>query len=69
MLDSNAVAGALVSANSVIDKLELETGIAKSERDFLADYQSKLGAGPTRKDEDMHFLRIFKRWALHIHKQ
>jgi len=69
MLNTNDVAGALVAENGPIDKLELETGIAKSDRTWLGVYQAKLAAGPTRKDEDMRFLKLFMRWALHIHKQ
>lgn len=69
MLNTNAVAVVMVEANKLIDKLELETGIPKGDRTFLAAYQTKLAAGPTRKDEDLRFLSIFRRWALDIHKQ
>ncbi|HUV12029.1 MAG TPA: hypothetical protein VMY18_00230, partial [Acidobacteriota bacterium] len=62
MLDTNAVAVALVAGNGVVDKLELETGLPKSDTTFLGVYQAKLAAGPTRKDEDMHFIKILTRW-------
>ena len=69
MDNSNAVAVVMVEADKLIDKLELETGIALGDRTFLGVYQAKLAAGPTRKDEDVLFFDICKRWALHIHKQ
>ena len=69
MLNSNAVAVALVVGDGVIDKLELETIIPKSERIWLGVYQAKLAAGPTRKDEDDRVLGIFRTWAIHRHKQ
>jgi len=69
MLNTNAVAVVMVEAAKLIDKLELETGIPLGDRTFLATYQAKLAAGPTRKDEDMLFIDIFRNWALNIHKQ
>ncbi len=69
MDNSNAVAVVMVEGDKLIDKLELETGIPQGDRQFLAAYQTKLGAGFTRKDEDMLFISIFKNWALNIQKQ
>lgn len=69
MLNTNAVATVMVAADGFIDKLELETSIPKGDRDFLAAYQAKLAAGPTRKDEDDLFFTIARRWAIHLHKQ
>lgn len=69
MLNTNAVAVALVAVDGPIDKLELETIIPASDRAWLAVYQAKLAAGPTRKDEDMRFARLLERWAVHMHKQ
>ncbi len=69
MLNSNAVAVVMVEGDKLIDKLILETGIPQGDRTFLGVYKAKLAAGPTRKDEDMLFIDIFKRWSLHIHKQ
>ncbi len=69
MKNDNAVAVALVAGDGVIDKLELETGIPLGDRTFLASYQAKLGAAPTRIDEDMLLISIFKNWALNIQKQ
>lgn len=68
MNNSNLVAVALCAGNGVIDKLELETSITISDREFLAAYQAKLAAKPTRRDEDMRFMEIITRWALHLHK-
>jgi hypothetical protein len=50
------------------DKLELETTIPKGDRTFLANYQAKLAAGPTRKDEDELFFKIFREWGMFRHK-
>jgi len=69
MLNTNAVAVALCAADGVIDKLELETSIPVSERTWLGTYQTKLGSAPTRKDEDMHLVKILQIWALNRHKQ
>lgn len=68
MLNTNAVAVALVAEDGVIDKLELETKIPQGDRGFLTLYQAKLAAGPTRIDEDLLFLKIFTEWAQHRHK-
>ena len=68
MLNTNAVAVAFVAGNGVIDKLELETSISISDRTFLGVYQTKLGAGLTRKDEDARAIEIFRVWAIHQHK-
>lgn len=69
MLNTNAVAVVMVEAAKLIDKLELETIIPQGDRVFLAEYQAKLAAGPTRKDEDMRFMEIFRQWALFLHVQ
>jgi len=69
MENTNAVAVALVAADGVIDKLELETSIPKSDRTYLGAYQTKLAAGLTRKDEDARVIEIFRVWAIHRHKQ
>ena len=69
MLNTNAVAVALVAGNGVIDKLELETSIPVSDRTFLGVYQTKLAAGLTRKDEDARVIEIFRVWAIQRHKQ
>jgi len=69
MLNTNAVAVVMVEAAKLIDKLELETSITVSDRAFLAVYQTKLAAGPTRKDEDQRFFKIFETWGIHLHKQ
>lgn len=69
MLDTNAVAVVMVEAAKLIDKLELEHSIPLGDRTFLAAYQAKLAAGPTRKDEDELFLKIFREWAIFRHKQ
>lgn len=69
MTHTNAVAGAFVAADGVIDKLELETSIPKSSRDTLAAYQAKLAGGvSTRKDEDRKMLNILSTWMLMRHK-
>lgn len=63
MDNSNAVAGALVAANGVIDKLELATGdVPASDITWLAGYQTKLASGNTRPWEDLKFLGILLHW-------
>ncbi|MCU0521335.1 MAG: hypothetical protein MUF84_11665 [Anaerolineae bacterium] len=65
----NQVAEVMLETAKLIDKLELETGIPKSDRDFLAAYQAKLVADKsTSKDEDGRFCRIFTNWMMNIHK-
>lgn len=69
MKNTNAVAIVMVEGNKLLDKLILETSISVSERTWLGVYKTKLGSAFTRKDEDMRFIEIFSRWALHLHKQ
>ena len=69
MDNSNAVAVALVAGDGVIDKLELETSIPLGDRTWLGVYQTKLGAGFTRIDEDQNLVRILEMWVTHLHKQ
>ena len=68
MTYTNAVAVVMVEANKLIDKLELETSIPKSDRNFLAAYQTKLTSASTRKDEDLHFLDVFSVWMIQRHR-
>jgi len=68
MTYTNAVAVAFVAGDGVIDKLELETSIPKSDRDFLAAYQTKLGSASTKKDEDRRAINIFLTWAIMRHR-
>ena len=69
MTHDNAVAVAIVAADSLIDKLELETSIPKSDRDFLAAYQAKVSGGTSSsKDEDRRMIKIFEVWALQRHR-
>ncbi len=68
MKNDNAVAVALVAGDGVIDKLELETSIPLGDRTWLGVYQTKLGAGFTRIDEDQNLVRIFEMWVTHLHK-
>lgn len=68
MTYTNAVAVALIAGDGVIDKLELETSIPKSDRTFLGTYQTKLGSKSTRKDEDRRFLHILEVWMIQRHK-
>lgn len=65
---TNAVAEVIVEADKLIDKLELETGIPKSDRDFLAAYQTKLDSANTSRAEDIRFIQIFENWVMNIHK-
>ena len=68
MTFSHAIAGVLVAGSGLIDQLELCTEIPKSEREFLAVFQAKLGSKSTRKDEDHHFLQILTDWMIHRHR-
>lgn len=69
MVYDNQVAVVMIEAAKFIDKLELETGIPKSQRDFLAAWQAKLAANKsTSKDEDRKLCWIFQNWILNIHK-
>ena len=68
MTYDNAVSVALIAADGVIDKLELETSIPVSDREFLAAYQAKLASTSSRKDEDKRFLNIFKVWMIQRHR-
>ena len=69
MKTADAVLVALIAGDGVIDKLELALAIPKSDRDFLAAYQTKAGAGNTRIDEDVHVADIYKRYVQFIQKQ
>jgi len=65
----NAVAEVMLEANKLIDKLELETSIPKSDRDFLAAYQARLVANvSTKKFDDGRFCDIFKTWMIQRHR-
>jgi len=65
----NAVAEVMLESDKLIDKLELETSIPKSDRDFLAAYQAKLVANKsTNKSEDARFCDIFKTWMIQRHR-
>jgi len=66
---ADAVLVALIAENGVVDKLELALGIPKGDRDFLAAYQTKGGAGNTRIDEDVLVADILKRYVQFIQKQ
>ena len=68
MINTNAVAVVMVEANKLIDKLELDLSIPQGDRAFLAAYQAKLAAGPTKLWEDLVFIRIFTYWMQHIQK-
>jgi hypothetical protein len=65
----NAVAEVMLEANKLIDKLELETSIPKSDRDFLAAYQARLVANiSTKPSDDARFCDIFKTWMIKRHR-
>ena len=65
----NAVAEVMLENDKLIDKLELETSIPKSDRDFLAAYQATLVANvSTRKSDDGRFCDIFKTWMIQRHR-
>jgi hypothetical protein len=68
MTYTNAVAVALIAANGVIDKLELETNIPVSHRTFLANYQTKLASKSSTKTEDRRFLAVLQVWMIQRHK-
>jgi hypothetical protein len=68
MTYTNAVAVALVAGNGVIDKLELETSIPKTQRTKLAAYQAKLAVKSTTKSEDKIFLNILTQFMILRHK-
>lgn len=69
MTHTNAVAVALVAADGVIDKLELETSIPQTQRTKLAAYQAKLAGGKsTTKSEDKVFLNILQQFVILRHK-
>jgi hypothetical protein len=67
MDNSNAVAGAMVAVNGVIDKLELDTEVLSAEdKRFLAEYQTTLAAGDTKRRDDNRMIHIFKKyWSYH----
>lgn len=69
MKSTDAVLVALIAEDGVVDKLELATAIQKSDRDFLAAYQTKGGAGNTRIDEDVRVAEILKRYVQFTQKQ
>jgi hypothetical protein len=52
----------------VIDKLELETSIPKTQRTKLAAYQAKLAVKSTTKSEDKIFLNILTQFMILRHK-
>ena len=65
----NQVAEVMLENAKLIDKLELETSIPKSDRDFLAAYQATLVANvSTRKSDDGRFCDIFKTWMIRRHR-
>jgi|GEM_PF-1829968 len=65
----NAVAEVMLEDNKLIDKLELETCIPKSDRDFLAAYQAVLVSNvSTKKSDDARFCDIFKTWMIQRHR-
>jgi len=68
MTYTNAVAVALIAGDGVIDKLELETSIPVSDRDFLAAYQTKLGSASSRPSEDERFCKLLTDWMLRRHR-
>lgn len=69
MTHTNAVAVAIVAADGLIDKLELETNIPVTHRTVLATYQAKLAGGKsTTKTEDRRFLHILDVWMIQRHK-
>ncbi len=68
MTYTNAVAAALVAADGVIDKLELETNVPVTHRTFLATYQAKLAVKSTTKSDDRRFLNILSVWMIQRHK-
>ena len=69
MVSTDAVLVALIAADGVVDKLELALALPKSDRDFLAAYQTKGGAGNTRIDEDVHVVEILMRYVQFVQKQ
>lgn len=68
MTYTNAVAAAFIAENGVIDKLEDETSIPKSDRDFLAALQTKLGSTSSRPSEDERLCKILTDWMLRRHR-
>lgn len=65
----NAIAEVMLETDKLIDKLELETSIPKSDRDFLAAYQAQLVADvSTSKAQDGRFCDIFKTWMIMRHR-
>jgi len=69
MHKDNAVAVVLIAADGVIDKLELDTQICISDRNFLAMYQTGLATKNSRPAHDLRFADILKRWMQHIQKE
>ena len=65
----NAVAVVMAEANKFIDKLELETSIPLSDREFLAVWQAKiLASASTKKTEDIRLAKIFETWLIRRHR-
>ena len=65
----NAVAEVMLEAAKLIDKLELETSIPVSDRNFLAAYQATLVANvSTKPKDDARFCDIFKTWMIQRHR-
>jgi len=65
----NQVAEVMLEDNKLLDKLELETSIPVSDREFLAAYQATLVANvSTRKSDDGLFCDIFKTWMIQRHR-
>ena len=69
MTYDNAVCVVMVEAAKFVDKLELETSIPKSDRDFLAAWQAKIALSKsTSPSEDQRLVKIFEDWILRRHR-
>ena len=68
MMYTHAIAVVLVAGNGLIDKMELETSIPKSDRNWLAQYQLDLASKNTRVEHDLYLLEILRQWMQHRHR-
>ena len=64
MSNTDAVAVALVAADGVIDKMELDERLSSTDHAALAEYQANLAAGPTSRRQDINFLRILEKFIV-----
>ena len=57
-----AIAQKLVEAGGLIDLMEADTTIPKTQRVNLAAYQAKLAVKSTSHTDDLRFLHYFTTW-------